>query len=366
MLTVLIKECRCFFRQKSNLLYCFLFPSVLVFLLGSLLQQIEVSDYAVGDLSVQYYSDNADPAAYAGLETFLDQMTQEQVFTAHEASSPEEAAAAVEDESSAAVIVMQGSEVLLKTGTDSVKNRTVRALLDSYLQMQRSYVAAAALDPAALATIELPQEPLVVAKDLGVNRSMIDYYAIAMLVMMLFMGTLVSATTIFRDETTWHTADRLALSPVSRPALFFGKLFGSMPSAGVQILAIMLTSTLLFDAHYCATWQDNLLLGAMLFCVAMALIALGILLSLLVRFSLNGILMPILWAMMFFSGTFAKQIHIDGVSDHLPVYVIQQASFDLTLFGKTEGACHVILISLITFAVCMTAGVIWYSRRKRV
>ena len=70
------------------------------------------------------------------------------------------------------------------------------------------------------------------------------------------------------------------------------------------------------------------------------------------------------WALLFFSGSFSKQVFIEGLGDKLP-YIVQQAAFRLTLYGENNGALAVIAVSLaVTVAVSLIGAAIFRVKKS--
>ena len=369
MLSVILNEIRTFARSGSNLFFTIFFPCACVFFLGTFLESVEASDEAVGELKLAYCAEGGDAYAAAALEEFVASMEKEGVLTAEKLGA-EEIGGFDRTEFSAAV-ELDGAEILIHSGSDKIKNRTVKAIFDSYSWTAAAYMSVAAANPGALAgmmnagsgadTVDGAEAvdggELVIHKDLGTNRSMMDYYAVTMVVMILFMGSVIGGAGAYESEHVNFTISRLDASPVGRTAVFFGKIIGSMPMVLLQVLAVMLVSTLLFGAHYCNTVSGNLLLAAMFLSASLAALSVGVLLNLIFpRIPAGLVIMPVLWLAMFFSGTFAMDIHVPGLTECMPMYVIQRAAFDLTVFGKTERALQVTAVALIIFAAMLVLG----------
>lgn len=365
MLTIILNETRRFLRTGSSFFFHILFPSLLVFFLGTLLEKIEVSDETIGELSIVYSIENAEVAAKFSFEEFIENLEKEKVLTAYKTEPLELQNTAA---GYSAGVLLNGTDITIYNGSDTVKNRAVKMLFDSYLQTAETYMTAAAVNPYILSEIQyMSEESYISQKDLGVTRSMMDYYAVAMIVMIVFMGSCIGGGSSYSDEHRFYTIDRLNISPVSPTAVYFGKIIGSLPMVLIQILTVMITSTVLFGAHYCTDFSGNLLLMAMFVSTSLAVLAVGILLNLFIpRLPAMLIFMPVLWILMFYSGTFAKDIYIKGFSDRLPMYRLQKAAFDLTIFSRPEKAVHAIAVSLLIFAVLILIGTIKVNiRRKR-
>lgn len=365
MLSIIMNEVRSFFRNGSNLFFTIFFPCACVFFLGTFLESVEASDEAVGELRLAYCAEGGDRYSAAAFEGFIGALEDEGMLTAEKLRADE--IDGFDPENYSAAVELDGSDIVIHGGRDKIKNRTVKAIFDSYNWTAAAYRSVAAVDPGALADILITagsgaeggegSGSLVRHKDLGTNRSMMDYYAVTMTVMILFMGSCIGGAGAYESEYTNATIIRLDASPVSRTAVFFGKIIGSMPMVLVQILSVMLASTLLFGAHYCNGVPGNLLLAAMFMSASLAALSVGVLLNFLFpRIPSGFVLMPVLWLAMFFSGTFAMDIHVPGLTEYLPMYVIQRAAFDLTVFGKTNRAFCVIAVSLAVFAAMLVMG----------
>jgi len=200
-------------------------------------------------------------------------------------------------------------------------------------------------------------------KNYGINRTMIDYYAITMIVMMFFMGSFFSGAMTFYQNRKDGTLRRVLVSPQSRSSIYLQYAMSMIPLNLLQISIIMAASSLLFGAQYAATWQLNLLLFAMLFMVSIACSCISMILGMFIKFSPIILLMPIIWPMLFLCGTFSKEIFIPGVSNYLPPTIIQQAAFDITLFGDTSRGMAVLLVSAVLVIVSTAIGAALFNKK---
>lgn len=371
MLSIILNEVRSFLRSGSNLFFTMFFPCACVFFLGTFLESVEVSDEAVGEIKLAYCADGGDAYSAAAFEEFICSLVNEGVlsaekmsadkisgFTMVESTMADSAIAYYDAADYSAAVELVGSDIVIYGGRDDIKNRTVKAIFDGYNRTAAAYMSVAAVNPAALADVRISgDDSFVVQKDLGTNRSMMDYYAVTMAVMILFMGSCIRGAGVYEDEHMNFTISRLDASPVSRTAVYFGKIIGSLPMVLIQVLSVMLVSTLLFGAHYCNTVSGNLLLAAMFITASLAALSVGVFLNLIFpRIPAGLVIMPMLWLAMFFSGTFAMDIHVPGLTECMPMYIIQRAAFDLTVFGRTEKVFRVITVSMSIFAVMLVLG----------
>lgn len=355
MKSIIINQFRAFIRSGGAVFFAIFFPAICTFFLGTFLESVQVSDYAVGEISLAYCVENADMISAASFEGFIKGLDKEGVIAA-EKVSPENIENAAESYSAA--VVMDGSDITLYLGDNNIQNRTVKALCDSYVQVSGAYMSVASVNPMAILKIDSDtSESYVREKDFGRTRTMMDYYAVSMAVMIVFMGSCQSGASVYSDENTNCTMNRLTGSPVSKMKIYIGKIIGSMPMLILQIMSIMLISTLLFGASYCSTVGGNILLAVMLICCSMAALAAGMLLNLMLpKVPAPAILMPVIWMMLFYSGVFAQPVVVEGFSDVLPPYIMTVAATDLTVFSRPEKALQVTVYALIIFFVLALIG----------
>jgi ABC-2 type transport system permease protein len=192
---------------------------------------------------------------------------------------------------------------------------------------------------------------------------MIDYYAIAMIVMIFFMNSAIGGASMFYSQRKDGTLRRILASPQSRASIYLQMVLQAVPQNLLQVLAAMLISVTVFDAHYAATWQLNVLLFVMLLAVGCAVSSLFLVLGIFIRVNPMLVLMPVMWIVLFMSGTFSKQIFIPGFTTIMPPYLIQTAAFDLTLFGAVGPSVVVLLVSLALIAASTLFGCVLMSRR---
>lgn len=362
MLNVILNEIRSCFRSGSTLFFSILFPSLCTFFLGTLLESVEVSDSVVGELNIAYCIENGGYSADS-FEEFILSLEKESVINAEKITSAELENAS---EKYSAAVKLSGSEITIYNGSNAVQNRTVKALIDGYNQTAAAYMSVAETNPQALVGIELSEDSYVKQHDFGRTRTMMDYYAVAMTVVIVFFGSCIAGASVYSDELAHNTINRLTAAPISKTAVYFGKILGHLPLVLVQVGTVMLVSTLFFGAHYCSTLGENLLLFVMFVCSSLAALAVGVLLNLLFpRMPSIPVLMPIIWVMLFYSGVFQKDMSIKGVSDYFPSRIILDAAFDLTSFSRTERAVSVTVWSLAIFAVLIIIGCIKVNLRRK-
>lgn len=364
MLSLIIKQMREYFRSPVNVFMGLLFPVLLVFFLGTMLQGLDISDYDIGKIKLQYSVSGADEQSGKAFAEFLDNID---MIKAEKNNDSENALKLTDSGDTDAYIELKNGEIVLHKGRNDIVNRALSSVLNSYIAVSDTYYKIASTDPSLLMDIDADTEKLFVEQEgLGVTRSMLDYYAVSMTVMMIFMSHMMMGSTAFKDEEKIFTMSRLYLSPLGRTKLFFGKLIGILPSAVISNAVIMLLSAFVFGARYCDNFIGNLLLFLLFSCCSMAATAVGMLIGIIIKIPAEGVIIPLAWSLLFFSGSFSKEIFLEGFSDKLPPYLIQQSAFRLTLYGESGD-------TVITMAVCLAVtvfvsliGAVIFRRKKTV
>lgn len=360
MLSVIFKDMLDYFRDKSSLFFTIFFPSILVFILGSLLQNLNISEYKIEDLSIGYYIDSSDSISVSATEEFLKTLESDGQIELTKLDSFDN-----EIGEFSSILKLSGSpmEITIYQNDDAIKNNSIKAMINSFAE-----VKGAVFNIISNGGTQIPETDenanFISMKDLGVNRSMIDYYAITMTVMIAFMAGGVAGAESFQSERKAYTLNRLLISPKGKTTLFLGKIIGLTPMVIVQTLTVMIISAFVFDANYSATVGDNIRLGVLMFVTGFALISISAFLGILFNFNSSAVTMPIMWFMMFFSGTFSREIYIEGFSNYLPPYIIQKAAFDLTTFGRSELSNKVTIVSLGIFILFLILGGYVFSKRR--
>lgn len=365
MLSLIIKQVREYFRSPVNVFMGLLFPVLLVFFLGTMLQNLDISDYDIGEINLQYSVSEADEQSGKAFSDFIGNI---EMIKAEKNDNAESALKLTDNGDTDAYIEVKAGEIVFHSGRNDIANRALGSVLNSYIAVSDTYYKIASTDPSLLMNIGSSdtEKSFVEQSGLGVNRSMIDYYAVSMTVMMIFMSHMMMGCTAFKDEEKIYTMSRLYLSPLGRTKLFFGKLIGILPSAVIGNAVIMLLSALVFGARYCDNFIGNLLLFLLFSCCSMAATAVGMLIGIIIKIPAEGVIVPLAWSLLFFSGSYSKEIFLEGFSDKLPPYLIQQSAFRLTLYGESGDAVITMAVCLAVTVVVSLIGAVIFRHKKTV
>ena len=376
-------------RDKGSLFFTLIFPTLLVFILGTMLSSLDNPDPTIQQVDIAYYVDTTDPQVQASAEQIIKEFDGIDQVGFSLCSDPALAQGQLlAGEISAFIVFKEPFAIEIHDGLDATKNKAVHAIFTS---VSRTYgcvatvMSAAATNTAASAAADstssattasnpaasaapnlsgLMDNTLVQQKTFGVSRSMMDYYAITMIVMMFFMGSFMGGAMSFYNDRKNGTLRRVMVTPLRRSSVFLQYMASLLPLNVVQVLIVMVVSSTVFGAHYAASWPLNVLLFAMLLLTGMASSSVSLLIGIYIKVNPGMVLMPIMWPLLFLSGTFSKQISIPHVTPWLPPNLIQQAAFDLTLFGRTASSLWVIAVCVALIIASALAGSVILNRKE--
>jgi len=377
------------FRDRSSLFFVIVFPILLVVILGNMLAELDNPDPVVGTIRIAYTieeaaagteargamgaeaqgADMTGAAERAAIDMFVTALADNDgIELAHAADAEAVRAAAESNAADAGMIFSTPLSISIAEGEDLYKNRAVVLIAQSFAREYAAYAAVAARNPGVFADVFAGGTPdfvnLAIDKDLGVDFTMIDFYAVTMIVMIAFMGGGIGGATQMYFARQNGLLRRLTASPRGRTRLFLESVAGVIPQNIIQAVIVMVISVLFLGAHYARTWQENLLIFAFFIVLGTAIAAVFMLIGMFLRVNPNLPLMVALWALLYMSGSFAKQINIEGFSEYLPMNIAQRAVFDLTLFGRADQLLLVMGICAVILAVSCALGAFLFRRKE--
>lgn len=364
MIQIFIKETKEFLRDISNVFFYLIFPVLLVFLLGNLLSKLDAPEEAIGEVKIHYMVETEEVADIIAIEGFIQSVSDEQSIVFEKSEDINTSKVLVKENEITSVILFKNNplEIHIYEGTNRIKNRTINAMMNGFSQINKAVKLIVETNPQALINQVDEETDFIRQKDLGINRTMLDYYAITMMTMTSFTSILLGAYCLISERQN-KTIRRLKIAPISQVKLFLSKVFGLLPQVILQISILMILSVVIFGANYASNLLDNLYLFFMFLVVTFTIITIGAVYGMFFDAHPMATLMPIVWIMMFISGTYTKELVIDGVTQLMPAYIIQEAAFDLAIFGRYEKANMIIVICIVISIIMMSIGAIGFTRR---
>jgi ABC-2 type transport system permease protein len=360
---IILNELKEFFRDKMALTLMIIFPIILIYLLGNLLSDQDLADEVIGDLRIGYIIEVNSPMEKSIINTFIKESSEQENMEFTPIKERKLGREQVAGEKLDGLVVFEDNKILIYEGRNTIKNRTISATITGYSHLAKSLTTIMNTVPDKLTVSETGKESFVQEKEFNANRTMLDYYGVTMVLMMIFMGAINGVDT-FRDEIQLKTINRFIVSPMRRSNIFIQKVVGKIPSAIIEVTVIMIVSTVFLDVHYAASLSNNLILIVLFLLTSFTVLIIGIVIGMYIKANPLVYVMALVWVMMFISGTFAKEIYIKGLSDIMPAYQILKAAFDITVFGRTDRAIFIMIIEAVIIMSMYIVGALRFSKMK--
>ena len=136
MLSLIIKQIREYFRSPANVFMGLLFPVLLVFFLGTMLQNLDIADYDIGEIKLQYSVTQTDEQGGKAFAEFLDNIS---MIKAEKASDEKTALSLTDKGDIDAYIELKNGEILLYCGRNEIANRALGSVLNSFIAVSDTY-----------------------------------------------------------------------------------------------------------------------------------------------------------------------------------------------------------------------------------
>lgn len=361
---VILNELRAFFRDRISFAFLIAFPLILIYLLGNILNSLETADQTVGTLKAEYVIESKNLLLTESARQFIDTMNKEgESFYFTEMETEELAKEKIKAKETTGIVRFDEDRVYIIQGEDALLNRTLLAVMNGFIQSEKAIQSIIKEDPTKLEHITTEEKEYVEEVEFNKNRSMLDYYGVCMLLMIICFSS-IQAFSAFGDERSHKTINRLIAAPINRTNLYIQKMIGMMPSAIVQILVIMIGSVVLFHVKYASNFLDNVLLFLLFFMTMLVMLSGGVSISLFVKGNPAIVFMPLMWLMLFFSGIFAQPMVEIGLDKYMPITYVKNAAFSLTIFGEHRGAFWIIAIEAVITVLFTVTGVIRFNRMQ--
>ncbi|MDR2162737.1 MAG: ABC transporter permease [Clostridiales Family XIII bacterium] len=378
MLRISLQWIRDYYRDGTAIFFGLLFPIVLVAVLGNMLANYDNADNKIGTLRIGYYAEEGTQAAQA-VEGFAGAMDKANGVKLTRAPSIESAKSTVDkNKSDAALLFKDDLGVTVYEGGNKTKNMAANMIAQGFAREGAAYLAAyssaAREDPAKVAALEKKLAALPTArggftadkKHAGRSQTMIDFYAVTMIVMICFMGSGIGAVMGIYYYRKEGLIKRLALSPKRGSSIFIESVLGCIPGNLAQVAAVMIPATFILGARYAADAAGNILLLAFFVLLGTTVTALFMIIGIAVSLKINPYLpiMAVLWSMLFASGSFNKQFSIPGAAAYMPPNIANRAVFELTMFGNTGPLLTLMAVLAVILAVACAVGSRLLLRKK--
>ncbi len=364
MFQIIIKGTKEFLRDKTSLFFYIIFPTSLIFLLGNLLMSMDNAEEPIGAINLHYSIESEVADNERIIEGFIKEMNESESISFQITKDSEHSRQMAGKDEITAYILFQGNplNIVIYEGSNVVQNRTVNAIINGFATTNHAISAIIDTAPESIKEVD-PDGEWVEHKALGVNRSMLDYYAVAMIAMNCMMSIIVGANA-FVAERQSRTINRLIICPKRKVPMFLQIILSLLPQAIIQNIVVMVVSEFVFKAHYSVLWMDNLYLFGMFLIITVATLSVGAVIGLIIKAHPIAVIMPFIWIILFLGGTYSKEIYIKGLTELMPSNIMQQAAFEVTLFGRFDKGNQIIIVCMLMIAVMLTIGAFIFSKKQ--
>ena len=338
-------------RDPKMIIYLTVTPLVLTLLLGTALSNAFQPSVSVGDIRVLYRIDALDEPLISYWNAFAAEGERAGIrFEA--ADSDEDARAAVVRRQAVGYAVLSEEGLsYLGNGGSPVENGIAQSYLSSFAErykLAEEIAAAGGNGEQAAAVLTAPAASDYVRKtapNAARKPGAMDYYAIAMVTLIVMFNGLTAAQAI-DEERKRGTAARMLAAPVAKAEIFAGKLAGLFLMNAVSVTVVVLACKYMLNVH----WGDRLApVLAVLFSQIIFAISLGLGSSYLFKGpAASGVIMAIIQVGAFFGGSYFPLDSLTGtmrsIADFSPLAWTNEAL--LQFIYASDGAAAVKAMAL--------------------
>jgi ABC-2 type transport system permease protein len=302
-------------RDVKMLFLMLISPLAIVLLLGTMLTSIFNSSTPIGEIRVLYqnHSSDSELASYWG--AFAERISASGIHLEPAASSTINGISEVENNRYVGYAELSDNGIhYYGSSRSTVESDIAVSVISAFADRYKLAAEIVGDDPAQAKAIMASEgsSEHVTDTSLVANRlpSAMDYYAIAMLTLIVMYGALNAAGSI-DIERTRHTAVRLIAAPITKGQIFAGKIIGGLLQNVIYVLITVFICKYMFNVY----WGDNLgLVFLVLISQIVFVVSLGLGLSYLIRGKASGaILMIIIQLAAFFGGSYFPLESVTGV-----------------------------------------------------
>lgn len=362
---IMLKAIKLTLRDKGYFLYMMIFPLALILVLGSVLQDAFSSDVELDKMTVEYTVQKDSPVGKAFSE-FATGASGKQV-TFKEADSAKAGKDAVANGDAVGFVDVKDDLTVTTNAPSQIEMSVLDGYLDGFAAQYRLASTIIKVDPTQASVLQNPpkaSDSAIQVEKLasGNNISAFEYYAIAMIAMVMMFG-INSGINVFREEKVRHTDVRLFIAPIKKSTAIIGNFLGAIFMQTMSLILLMVISNLFFGVH----WGDYALV---IFVIYFSLLFLSVALGMAVDVfsngnpAVNGAATILIQVFAFLGGAYFPTG--DGLMSKLsPIGWVRIGVRDVLYNHDVAAAVFPIGLNLLITAV-LVAGMSLWIRRKEV
>lgn len=364
-----------FFREPIVIIMMFILPVVMMFILGTALNEAFTNGFKLKDFNVAYIDNSKDINISKGFSQIITELSKNDVkFT--KITDEKAGIGQVSEKKFACLVILNadGGINLYKNGVHHLGGDILEEALKSFQNRVSAVKYMYMTNPQRAEELFKDETSTQYIESMGVNGKKAptanEYYGIACINMVLFFGIVTIYMRVVKDMIS-GTAKRKFATPANPYAVYIGGLTGNFIASLLQIAII---------CGYCIfvnglNWGSHIPVIYSLFAAeAFMIVGAGGLIGCLVKKKnqinmVSFIMLGVAWFINLFAGNFAS-LENYNFSDSMvkilrlsPILKVNDAIFGLLYNGDNSLAAPCIFTCVIIGAVCIFISVLFYKRR---
>ena len=261
LLTLIKKETMQFFRSKSNVIVMLIFPIILIFIMGSSLNDIMGMEKNIFDDKIIYYRINAPIENEVDLQRFYDFMIHFEKNTNVkfiENNNYKEAINDVNNNKAICFMDIYNDDInyFRNEKKENLESKVFRNLYEQYIKKYTFLKSIDKSNPQQMQTV-LDYEIKILLKNENINQEEVDsftYYTFAILILIILYISTITSMSMYKEQFL-HTMTRLKVFNTKKINILLSKIALGIIVGLLQIIIVYIVSTRFFKVN----WGDNLL-----------------------------------------------------------------------------------------------------------
>ena len=261
LLTLIKKETMQFFRSKSNVIVMLIFPIILIFIMGSSLNDIMGMEKNIFDDKIIYYRINAPIENEVDLQRFYDFMIHFEKNTNVkfiENNNYKEAINDVNNNKAICFMDIYNDDInyFRNEKKENLESKVFRNLYEQYIKKYTFLQSIDKSNPQQMQTV-LDYEIKILLKNENINQEEVDsftYYTFAILILINIYISTITSMSMYKEQFL-HTMTRLKVFNTKKINILLSKIALGIIVGLLQIIIVYIVSTRFFKVN----WGDNLL-----------------------------------------------------------------------------------------------------------
>lgn len=361
---IMLKAIKLTLRDKGFFLYMMIFPLALILVLGSVLQNAFSSDVELDKMTVEYTVQKDNPLGKA-FGSFAMKASGKQV-TFKKADSAKSGKEAVDNGDAVGYVDVKDDLTVTTNSPSQIEKSVLDGYLNGFTSQYRLASTIIKVDPTQATVLQSPpkaSDTAIQVEELasGNDISAFEYYAIAMIAMVMMFG-INSGINVFREEKVRHTDVRLFIAPIKKSTAIIGNFLGAIFMQTVSLILLMVISDLFFGVNW---GEYSLVIFVIYFSLLFLSVALGMAVDVFSNGNpaANGAASIMIQVFAFLGGAYFPTG--DGLMSKLsPIGWVRVGVKDVLYNHDLAAATFPILTNLLITGVLVVGMSLWIRRKE--